>query len=467
MASYIYAFVTISSTKKNIYIYIYILQGTITSFTILLAFSEISYAHVLEKPANGTRLSTDDFGISQRTSNASSAESRAPKLLSKFDASRKIQVDPYTGYWNVSSNGNYSSIRAHSPNLNRTEMWNSTLLDAFLNRRSNSQHKYPNGQYAVLKTESGHQQDKSKSYATSEDYEHQVHNIATEYFPPQTQEYDESYNTIPEDMNTGYEVPVTPGYEPWRVSYVPHDPGYFGPPIPVGEAPVHPPSSISRFIYYLFLIITKIELLISFSAAGTRECNCPTTTRSYECDNPSGNFLALVSALGQNLWALVSLIATSSNFLFQKIQDVFPDDNSHHPPHPHDAESRQADDGKNASATFARDDSVLLLDDSSVWDLRQCPSRVACEMGAFLAGAGRTSFFPQNLANYLAGRADRAMRGVRPRSKKNEGDDEEEEEEEDEDEEDQRDQAFKAFLVALGKKWSQEQCQVYSCAVLF
>lgn len=103
------------------------------------------------------------------------------------------------------------------------------------------------------------------------------------------------------------------------------------------------------------------------------------------------------------------------------------------------------------------------MDDASIWDLRKCPSRVACEMGAFLTGASRASF-PQNLANYLARRADRAMRGrMKGRSKREEDDDEEE----DDEEEDQRDQAFKAFLVALGKKWSQEQCQVYSCAVLF
>lgn len=69
-----------------------------------------------------------------------------------------------------------------------------------------------------------------------------------DYLPPPTKEYDDSYNTIPEDMNTGYDIQITPENDPWRIPYVPRDPGYFGPVIPIGEPPVYrdpPPNTIS------------------------------------------------------------------------------------------------------------------------------------------------------------------------------------------------------------------------------
>ena len=242
-----------------------------------------------------------------------------------------------------------------------------------------------------------------------------------------------------------------------------------------------------------------------------RECNCPEIQTYQSCDNPSNNFLAILWALGQNLWDLGQLIFTSSlpflipllvlkmiivplkilkfikliklfvkffiilpffmryvypaltnsfdlhGFLFQKIQDSMPSNSHHGHVHPHNAESR---DDANASSSSSVEDATAM------WDLRACPSRVSCELGSFLANSVN-NHFPNNLVSYLKKRADRAE------GRKLEGEEGGEEEEEEDDDEDknndrmQTSEAFKAFMIALGKRWTQEQCEVYSCAVLF
>lgn len=98
-----------------------------------------------------------------------------------------------------------------------------------------------------------------------------------------------------------------------------------------------------------------------------------------------------------------------------------------------------------------------MVDDSSMWDLRACPSRVACELGAFLAGSTSSRSFPKNLTNFLtrngtAGNASRAK----------------DEKDEEEQEEIQRNAVYKAFILALVRKWPIDRCSaLYICPVLF
>lgn len=237
------------------------------------------------------------------------------------------------------------------------------------------------------------------------------------------------------------------------------------------------------------------------------------------CDNTAAEFLALAGTLGANLWALVTLIATSSlpfiipmlviklilvpigivkflalikiffklfiilpffvrhiypaftqsfnlhDLLFQKIQDVAAQVHEHEIPRPYD-EDIESRTNTNGTISIFRDNTVEGVNDTSIWDLRGCPSRIACELGAFLSSSTYVHF-PQKLASYLSKRADRVEARSRSEQSSESNDVDYEEEEEELNREQQRDQAFRAFVVALGKTWSQKQCVIYSCPVIY
>lgn len=78
-----------------------------------------------------------------------------------------------------------------------------------------------------------------------------------DYAPPHIYEYDESYNSIPEDQsnynNAGYEG-ITQ-HDPYRLTYSPQDPGYFGPPIPPTN-PVYVPNG-KCYLFKIFSLYYK------------------------------------------------------------------------------------------------------------------------------------------------------------------------------------------------------------------
>ncbi|XP_058791951.1 uncharacterized protein LOC131664667 [Phymastichus coffea] len=459
---------------------------------ILLGFLLSVVVGELEKPDAEAAINNTVsfvFGVSQQRDNTSddyATSTREPKAL---------KMNPYQSL-NITTSTDHpvsSAVQLTSANKSDNRLLAKTTSSPQVtakNRRSTPHRKYSNHHYSTGQSE---REDKRKIYVTSEDYsEQQYQNYQQDNYVPQPPEYEDPYSTIPVEQNlAGYEAYIPESYrEPYPVT----DLGYYGPPIP--PHPVYeesPPDDPER------------------------ECHCP-ENRQLNCDNTAADFIALVGALGANLWALIQLIATSSlpfiipllviklilvpigiikflalikiffklfiilpffvrhiypaltqsfnlhDLIFQKIQDAASHIHNHDIQHPHD-EDIESRTNFNASSVLNHQ-AYNNVNDTKIWDLRGCPTRVACELGAFLSTSTYVNF-PQKLANYLSKRAEQ----VKAKSKSDGSTDDNEVDYEDEDEEEdqkqRQDQAFKAFIIALGKKWTQEQCQIYSCSILF
>ena len=149
----------------------------------------------------------------------------------------------------------------------------------------------------------------------------------------------------------------------------------------------------------------------------------------------------------------------------------FSDDDSHHPQlhqHPllehlgHNSEDIEDQSRNDANATSTlSSQNIYLRDDKSIWDLTKCPSRVACELGAFLSSSTQPVNFPQSLIKYLARKADNAEGKEIDNSI-------EDYEDEGVEKQIEKEQVFKSFVIALGKNWTQKQCaETYKCSILF
>ena len=84
--------------------------------------------------------------------------------------------------------------------------------------------------------------------------------------------------------------------------------------------------------------------------------------------------------------------------------------------------------------------------------LRACPSRVACELGSYLITSTKYKF-PDKLVKYLRKRAEVAEKIERTIKKGNSL-------------ETEKESAVRAFIIALGKKFSMEQCAVHRCGIM-
>ena len=84
--------------------------------------------------------------------------------------------------------------------------------------------------------------------------------------------------------------------------------------------------------------------------------------------------------------------------------------------------------------------------------LRACSSKAACELGSFLSTSTKTKF-PEKLAQYLVKKAEGAEEAEKSKKK-------------DDSLESEKESAIRTFIIALGRKWSMEQCAVYNCSVM-
>ncbi|XP_014205166.1 uncharacterized protein LOC106637050 [Copidosoma floridanum] len=315
-----------------------------------------------------------------------------------------------------------------------------------------------------------------KAYGpTYVDYEH-------EYYPVANYDFDDKYNTITENQNIHGYGGVSSG--PWQAT---QDSGYPAPSIfadPYRNSPSVPLSSGSQ-----------------------TGCHCPSTPhREVRCESLTSRFLDLAASLGRTLWALVQLSVSSSipflvplvaikailvplkifKFLallkimiklfvvlplvsrllapalsqiplpnvIQAIQDMLPSTGHKQHPHlPHRDEARAeklAGVDNDSSSTLGKEEEDGKNGNKDPWDLGACPSRIACEVAVYLSGS-MYDRFSRNLVDFVARKARLGAR---------DGTDNEETEEDDE-------LAAKVFFVALKKRWTQDQCGVYRCWVLY
>lgn len=124
----------------------------------------------------------------------------------------------------------------------------------------------------------------------------------------------------------------------------------------------------------------------------------------------------------------------------------------HHPDHEYDhSESREE---SNGTGSWHSDLKQYIQHYSSFADdalLRSCPSKVACELGAFLSTS--TTTLPDKLSKYLINRVEEAEEAAKTIKKDNSL-------------ESEKDSAIRAFIISLGRKWSLEQCAVYTCSIV-
>ena len=68
--------------------------------------------------------------------------------------------------------------------------------------------------------------------------------LISDFYPPQNPEYEENYNTLPEDQSSGgYDTTVS---DPWRTPYITQDPSYFGPQLTTAPLQKDPGKDFSN-----------------------------------------------------------------------------------------------------------------------------------------------------------------------------------------------------------------------------
>lgn len=124
----------------------------------------------------------------------------------------------------------------------------------------------------------------------------------------------------------------------------------------------------------------------------------------------------------------------------------------HHPDHEYDhSESREE---SNGTGSWHSDLKRYIQHYSSFADdalLRSCPSKVACELGAFLSTSA--TVLPEKLSKYLMDRVEEAEEADKIIKTDNSL-------------ESEKDNAIRAFIISLGRKWSLEQCVVFTCSIV-
>jgi hypothetical protein len=242
-----------------------------------------------------------------------------------------------------------------------------------------------------------------------------------------------------------------------------------------------------------------------------RGCNCPNKlTRSFECENPSNTLLNILFVLGKNIWALLRLVVSSSlhfvvpflvlkliiiplkilklvklffklfvvlPFLFRFIfpalfntlnlptillQNILGTPLSYSDPRQssihHNANGING--LSSANSTFKKEN---YWNNSDTWDLRTCPSRITCELGALLSTPTNT-YSIQKIASYLL----KVVGWMQVTNIKTDSDNGEEINNNNSGKRTfQNNEALNAFLIALSQKWTRDKCGIYNCAILF
>ncbi|XP_011498115.1 PREDICTED: uncharacterized protein LOC105362375 [Ceratosolen solmsi marchali] len=351
---------------------------------------------------------------------------------------------------------------------NKTE--NPIHAGTILRKQLGVRYKYPNNE------NNGYYSNVVENEQQSQDYE-------SDYYS------EDNYHTMSDDQSSSNFENLE--RDPWRISYSLPNTGYFLPSMST--------SSINDN-YPVML----------------RGCDCPSrSTRSHECGNPSNTFLNLVFILGQNVWTLIRLIVSSSvpfiipfvllkliiiplkilkfikliklffkffvvlpfllrfiipafsntfnlsNFLFQNLLGIPLSYSDPRQSHAHDNDDNI--DSWNSTNTSSAFEKEINWSNGDMWDLRSCPSRLACELGAFLSTPSDT-FALQRIANYLL-----KVAGWMKVKNMNADtvDNKEFTENINANRDEQKTEVLKAFLIALSKSWEKDKCEIYDCAMFF